>query len=82
MDYTYFVKKKKAQSIQKKIRFFPHSCSSIYSANVKNQDFRGVIPEDFRMLVIFNAMLQNPVQFLSSEEDRRIPSPLGGGHGN
>lgn len=79
MDFTYFVQKKVQSS---KRRFFPHSCSSIYSTDDTNQAFRGVIPEDFSMLVTFGAVLQNPVQFLSSEGDMRIPSPLGGGHGN
>lgn len=42
---------KNVQSFKKDMFIFPHSYSSIYSADVMHQDFRDVIHEDLRMLV-------------------------------
>lgn len=71
---------KNVQSSKKDIFIFPHSYSSVYSADIMHQDFRGVTPEGFRMSEMFRAVLQNPLKFLSSEGGVRILFPLGGGY--
>lgn len=73
---------KNIQSSRKGMFIFPCSYSSVYSADVINQDFRGVIHEDFRMSVMFSTLTQTSLQFLSAAGAMRILSPLGGEYGN